>query len=97
MGIYGPPAIIKIKIHPKAKKNSITGILNDGTIKICVTAPPVDGKANMELIKLLAKILETNKSEIEILTGLNARTKTVRIHSLDNKSLMDRIECYLQD
>ena len=70
--------ILKVYLQPKSSKNEIMGPYRDG-IKIKVTAPPVDGKANKALIRFLANELEISPSQIEILKGHHSREKTLRI------------------
>jgi len=70
--------ILKIYLQPKSSKNELVGPYRDG-IKIKVTAPPVEGKANDALIKFLAKEFKISASSIEILKGHNAREKIIRI------------------
>lgn len=53
--------------------------MSDGTLKIKLTTPPVDGKANEEMIKLLAKHFKVSKSSIEILKGKTSKNKVVEI------------------
>jgi len=70
--------IVKIYLQPKASKNEIVGPYRDG-IKVKVTAPPIEGKANETLIRFLAKELRISPSSIEIIKGQHSREKTVRI------------------
>jgi uncharacterized protein (TIGR00251 family) len=69
---------IKVYLQPKSSKNEIIGPYRDG-IKVKVTAPPVEGKANEALIKFLAKEFKISASSIEILKGHNSREKIIRI------------------
>ncbi|MBT4547141.1 MAG: DUF167 domain-containing protein [Candidatus Magasanikbacteria bacterium] len=70
---------IKIKVLPRSSKNEIVGELPDGTIKIKLKAPPIDGEANTELIKFLSKEWKVSKSSIRILKGKTSKTKLVEI------------------
>ncbi len=74
--------IIKFYVQPSAKKTEIISIFNNA-IKCKLNAPPVDGKANSELIKFLKKLLKT--SSINIISGLTSREKKVAI-KLDNNN-----------
>ncbi|OEE71305.1 DUF167 family protein YggU [Vibrio ordalii] len=76
----GEDLILKLYIHPKASRDSIVG-LHGEEIKIAITAPPVDGKANAHLTKFLAKQFKVAKGLIEIEKGELGRHKQVRIHS----------------
>ena len=69
---------LKVRLHPGARKNAITG-MHDGAVKIALTAPPVDGKANDALITFLADLLHAPKSSISILSGHTSRQKTLAI------------------
>ena len=64
---------------PRSSKNEIVGELPDGTIKIKLKAPPVDGEANTELIKFLSKEWKIPKSSIKILKGLTSKTKLLEV------------------
>jgi len=70
--------ILKVYLQPKSSKNEIVGPYRDG-IKIKVTAPPVEGKANDALIRFLAKELSIPPSCIEMMKGHHSREKTVKI------------------
>ncbi len=72
--------ILKVYLQPKSSRNEIVGPYRDG-IKIRVTAPPVEGKANEGLVRFLAKELRISPSQIEIIRGNQSRQKTIRISS----------------
>ena len=70
--------ILKVYLQPKSSKNEIVGPYRDG-IKVKVTAPPVEGKANEALIRFLAKEIGISSSCIEIIKGHHSREKTLKI------------------
>jgi uncharacterized protein (TIGR00251 family) len=70
--------VLKVYLQPKSSKNEIIGPYRDG-IKVKVTTPPSEGKANEALIRLLAKELGIPVSNIEILKGHHSREKTLKI------------------
>jgi uncharacterized protein (TIGR00251 family) len=72
---------LTVRIHPGARKNAIHG-LHDGALKISLTTPPVDGRANEALIALLSDRLHIPKARITLLTGQTSRSKTLRIATL---------------
>jgi uncharacterized protein (TIGR00251 family) len=67
-------------MQPKAASNEIVGV-HDNRLKIRITAPPVDGKANDHIIKWFSKLFKVPKGEIEILQGELSRQKTFRIRA----------------
>jgi uncharacterized protein len=67
-----------VRVVPRASRSEIVGEL-DGAVKVRLSAPPVDGAANDELIKLFAKSLRTAKSNIEIVSGQSSKAKQLRI------------------
>jgi uncharacterized protein (TIGR00251 family) len=67
-----------VKLHPRARKNAITGEL-DGALKLALSAPPVDGKANQACVEFLANLLSVPRSSITIASGLTARRKVIRV------------------
>jgi len=69
---------LKIHIQPGARKNEIVGLHGDA-IKIKIKAPPVDGRANEELIDFLAKHYGVPKRSVQIVSGHTSRQKTVKI------------------
>lgn len=88
-------AAISVRVSPRSSKNEISGIMADGTVKIRLTAPPVEGKANKALIKLLSSVLDVAPSNIEIIAGQTSRDKLVTIIDLDAATLQERLLSYL--
>lgn len=72
---------LKLKITPRANKNEITETLSDGTIKIKLKAPPVEGKANEALLKFLSKEWDVAKTKIRIIKGEKNKNKIVEINN----------------
>lgn len=70
--------ILKVYLQPKSSKNEMVGPYRDG-IKVKVTAPPIEGKANESLIRFLAKEFGISPSSIEMIKGHHSREKTLRI------------------
>jgi len=69
---------IQVKVKPNSKEQKIERE-SDGSLTIKLKSPPVDGKANRELIEILAKNFQVSKSQITIKSGLSSRTKLVII------------------
>ena len=69
---------LSVRVHPGARKNSVIGV-HEEALKIALTAPPVDGKANETLIAFLAEALRLPRARITIAAGLTSRAKIVRI------------------
>ena len=84
-------AALAIRVTTRARRNEIVEVLNDGTIKIRLTAPPVEGKANKELVKFLAQVLGIPKSRIDLVAGRTGRDKLVSVLGLDAKTVHDCI------
>jgi uncharacterized protein (TIGR00251 family) len=79
-----------IRVHPRAKKDAITGELGDA-LKISLTAPPVEGRANEACIAFLAKLLKVPRSSVTIASGHSGRNKIVRISGLSVQQVQERL------
>ncbi|MBN2502850.1 MAG: YggU family protein [Anaerolineales bacterium] len=84
-------AALAIRVTPRASKNEIVEVLSDQTIKVRLTAPPVEGKANEALVEFLAEVLGVPKSKIEIVAGMNGRDKLVSIVDVDSEEVHKKI------
>lgn len=82
---------LAVRVTPRASKNEISEVLNDGTVKVRLTAPPVEGKANSALIAFLAEVIGVPQSKIEIVAGETGRDKLVSILDLDPQTVHRRI------
>lgn len=71
----------RVKAVPKSSKSEIAGEIG-GALKVKLKSPPVDGAANAELVKLLSKIFDVSKSEIEIVGGESSKNKNLKISDI---------------
>jgi len=74
----GDGVLIRVKVVPRASKDEISGEI-EGTVKIRLRAPPVEGKANKALVCFLAEILDVPRSAVTILSGETGRIKRVAV------------------
>jgi uncharacterized protein len=88
-------AALAVRVTPRASKNEIVDILGDGTVKVHLTAPPVEGKANEALLKFLAKVLEIPTSQLEIVAGASGRDKLISVIDLDARTVHKKIVDYM--
>jgi uncharacterized protein (TIGR00251 family) len=88
-------AALAIRVTPRASKNEIVEVLSDQTIKVRLTAPPVEGEANEALVKFLAEVLDVPKSKIEIVAGMSGRDKLVSIVDVDSEDVHKKILAHL--
>ncbi len=72
--------LLRVKVRPKSKANEIVDTMEDGTIKVRVKAAPEKGKANKEVIEVLAKEYGVKKSEVEIVGGKVDQIKLIKIN-----------------
>jgi uncharacterized protein (TIGR00251 family) len=79
-----------VKTHPRAKKNAITGEIGDA-LKLSLTAPPVDGKANAACIEFFANLLKVPRSSVTIAVGQTSRNKVIRVAGLSAEELAKRL------
>lgn len=82
---------LPVRVTPRASRNEIVDILSDNTVKIRLTAPPVEGKANQALIDFLSDLLQVPKSSVEIVAGATGRDKLVSILNMDVDEVQRRI------
>ena len=79
-----------VKVHPRARKNAITGEVGDA-LKLSLTAPPVDGKANEACIEFFAKLLNLPRSSVTIASGQTSRNKVMRVVGLSAEEVKKRL------
>ncbi|HDZ61977.1 MAG TPA: YggU family protein [Nitrospirae bacterium] len=76
--------IITIKVEPRSARPGIAGPYKDG-LRVRLSSPPVEGRANKELIAILAKEFKIPKKNVEIITGKKFKNKVVRLHGVTEK------------
>jgi uncharacterized protein len=72
-----------VRVVPRASRSEIAGDFA-GALRVRLAAPPVDGAANQELIRVLARELKVPQNLVEIVAGSTSKSKTVRIHKVSN-------------
>jgi len=83
-------ASFAIKVHPRARKNAITGELG-GALKLSLTAPPVEGRANEACIEFLANLLKVPRSSVTIASGQSSRRKVIRVSGVSADEVQTRL------
>lgn len=85
-----------VTIQPRASRNEISGVHN-GTLKIKLTSPPVEGAANKACIRLLGKILGIAPSRITILSGATGRNKVIEVADMEETAFLEKLRPHLPD
>jgi len=83
-------ATFNIKVHPRANKNAITGELGDA-LKVSLTTPPIDGRADSACIEFFAKLLKVPRSSVTIASGQTSRNKVIRVAGVSTQYVRDRL------
>jgi uncharacterized protein (TIGR00251 family) len=89
-GVVGPHVTLSLRVQPRASRNAVVGWTGD-TLKIRLTAPPVEGAANGACLAFLADLLDLPQSQLEILGGERSRQKVVRITGLTQEEVRARL------
>lgn len=88
-------AAITVRVTPRARKSEFAGVLEDGTVRIRIQEPPVEGKANKALISFLSKVLGVRRNRIEIVAGQNGLDKIVAVEAMTAEEVENRIQGWL--
>jgi len=81
------PLTLKIKVEPRSSRSEVVGLYGDA-LKVKLTSPPVEGKANKELIEVLAGEFGISKKDVEIISGQSSKNKIVKLSGV--KGIDDR-------
>jgi uncharacterized protein (TIGR00251 family) len=87
-------ATFSVRVQPRAKRNAVTGVMGDA-LKLALTAPPVEGKANQACVKFLADLLDVPRSSITIAAGETSRNKLIRVSGLTAAQIALRLSSAL--
>lgn len=71
---------LRVKIRPGAAKSEIKNVMDDETLKINISAPPVNGKANIELVKFISNEFDVSKNCVKIISGAGERIKLIKVN-----------------
>ncbi len=84
-------ATFSVRVHPRARKTAVTGELGD-SLKLAITAPPVEGKANEACIRFFAELLNVPRTSVSIAAGESGRNKVIRVASLNAEQVRRRLQ-----
>ena len=87
-------ATFQVKVHPRARKNAITGVVGDA-LKLALTAPPVEGRANEACIAFFAEFLNVPRSSVTIAAGESSRQKLIRVAGLSAAQVEEKLRAIL--
>lgn len=82
---------ITVRLQPRASRDEILGLNEEGALRVRVKAPPVDGAANEALVQLLAKTLGVRKGSVTLVSSATARNKIIEVEGLTAGELRTRL------
>jgi hypothetical protein len=83
-------ASFQVRVHPRARKNAITGEVGEA-LKLALTAPPLEGRANQACIDFLAEFLNVPRSSVTIAAGESSRNKLIRVSGMSAAQVEERL------
>jgi len=86
----GGKVTFAVRVHPRAKKNALTGQFGDA-LKVSLTAPPVEGRANEACIEFFAELLRVPRSSVTIASGQTSRNKVIRVAGVTAEYVRERL------
>jgi hypothetical protein len=79
-----------VRVHPRAKRDAVAGAAGEA-LKLALSAPPVEGRANAACIEFLARRLGVSRAAVEIISGAGSRNKVVRVAGLSAETVRQRL------
>ncbi len=89
-GSNGDSVSFAVRVQPRARRNAIVGELGDA-LKIALSAPPVDGRANEACVEFFADLLDVPQSSVTIASGQNSRNKVVRVAGISAEEVRGKL------
>lgn len=83
-------ASFAVRVQPRASRNAVAGEIG-GALKIALTTPPVEGRANLACIEFLAGLFHVSRSSVELLSGQTGRNKVIRVRGLTAAQVRERL------
>jgi uncharacterized protein (TIGR00251 family) len=90
LGEHAEGCVLPVRAQPGARRAGVQGEQN-GALKVAVTAPPEDGRANQALLEVLREALGLKRSQVELLSGQTSRDKRFLIRGVDREELLRRV------
>lgn len=88
-------AALAVRVTPRASRNEVAEVLDDGTIKVRIAAQPADDESNAALLDFMSEILGVPKSRLDIVAGLAGRDKLISVVDMDAETAHQRIVAHL--
>jgi uncharacterized protein len=82
--------VLSVRVTPRSGRTEITGVDDDGILRIRVSATPVDGAANAAAVRLVAAELHVPPSSVEVVSGASSRHKRLRVHGSGPARVLER-------
>jgi len=95
LGQHAEGVILPVRAQPGARKAGVLGE-QAGALKVAVTAPPEDGRANKALVELLREVLGIKRSQIELLSGQTSRAKRFLVSGVSATALAEKLAMLLR-
>jgi len=86
-------ATFQVRVQPRTARTAITGMMGD-VVKLSLSAPPVDGKANVAVVEFLSEVFSVPRSAVQVVTGERSRNKVVRIAGRTAAELQQRLRAH---
>ncbi len=88
-------AALAVRVTPRASRNQIVGLVDDGTIKVHLASDAAEDQINVELVAFLAEVLGVPKSRLEIVAGENGRDKLISVLDMDVETAHQRVVAHM--
>jgi uncharacterized protein (TIGR00251 family) len=88
--VSGPSATFAVRVLPRSAREEVAG-LSEGAVRVRLTAPAVENRANEALVRFLSRVLDVPRRQVELLAGARGRRKVVRIHGLSREEIFRRL------
>ncbi len=85
-----PSATVAVRVQPRSSRNEVSGLF-EGVLRVRLTAPAVENRANEALVRFLAEALDLPRARVEIVSGDRGRNKIVRVHGIAPRELYARL------
>jgi len=79
--------LLRCRVQPGASRSAVVGSYGDDCVKIALSSPPVDGKANKELCRMFAELCNVPKAGVELISGLTSRSKVIKVTGISPEEL----------